>query len=64
MKPTPRPWKRDGYQVNGKEHIVYIVGGGLGEHPTIFISSMICSRKDREEFEANIELILERVNAK
>ena len=66
-KSTPTPWRRDGTQVSpapvkGMEVCAYLVGGRDGSHPTIFVSSYVRTKKERDQFEANVELILKAVN--
>lgn len=66
---TPVPWRRDGSAVAPSllpgiaEATVYIVGGSDGEHPTIFVSSNVKTKKDRAQLEANVAFILRACNS-
>lgn len=67
VEPTPRPWRKDGLITSsvltgGKQVCRAIVGGRDGEHPTLFIESILFDREDTEQFEANVDLILAAVN--
>jgi hypothetical protein len=63
-KHTPLPWRRDGTQMcfPGGREVAFVIGGRSGAHATIFIESIVKTKKEREQFEANIDLTLRAVN--
>lgn len=44
------------------EHSVYIVGPGVGRHPTLFVSSYVKSKRQAAQFQANAEFIVRACN--